>query len=168
MATELYEMSIPVFIRGLEILSALLAKGEAFAKEKGTDPAILTSARLIEDMAPLTAQIQSASDTAKGMAIRVGQLAPFPMGDTEQSFPELQERIAKTIAFLKSVPREKIDGREEAEVLFRAPNVEFSFTGRSYVLSFALPNFFFHVTTAYALLRHKGVPVGKLDFLGTT
>lgn len=166
MATDLYDLTVPAFIQGLRVLSALLEKGAAYAAEKGIDPLTLTQARLIEDMAPLTAQVQFASDSAKGAVIRIGELAPVPMPDTEQSFGELQERIAKTIAFLESVPRERIDGREDAEVVLKTSGGDFPFTGRSHVLGFALPNFYFHVTMAYALLRQAGVPVGKIDYLG--
>lgn len=166
MATDLYDLTVPAFIRGLRNLSAILEKAAAHAEEKGIDPLTLTSARLIDDMAPLTAQVQFASDSAKGAIIRIGELDPLPMPDTEQSFAELQERIAKTIAFLESVPRERIDGREDAQVVLKTPRGDFPFTGRSHALGFALPNFYFHVTTAYALLRQAGVPIGKLDYLG--
>ena len=166
MATELYDLTVPLFIRGLNILSTLLDKGAAFAAERGIDPLTLTQARLIEDMHPLSAQVQLATDSAKGAVIRIGGLAPFPLPDNEQTFEELKERIARTVAFLQSVPRERIDGREEEEVVLKTPRVEFSFTGRSHILTFSLPNFFFHLTTAYALLRQAGVPVGKLDYLG--
>lgn len=166
MATELYDLSVPVFVRGLRVLSGLLDKGAAFATEKGIDPLTLTQAKLIEDMRPLTAQVQFASDTAKGTVIRLGQLDPFPMADEEQTFDDLQQRIAKTIAFLESVPRERIDGREDAEVVLKTPGGDLHFAGRDHLLGFSLPNFYFHVTIAYALLRQAGVPVGKLDFLG--
>lgn len=166
MATDLYDLTVPVFVRGLHALSAVLTLGEAFAAEKGIDPLTLTQARLIEDMRPLTAQVQLATDSAKGAVIRLGDLDPVPMADTEQSFADLQARIEKTIAFLESVPRERIDGREDAPVVLRTPNGEIPFTGRSHVLHFSLPNFYFHLSIAYALLRRAGVPIGKLDFLG--
>ncbi|MDI1296835.1 MAG: DUF1993 domain-containing protein [bacterium] len=166
MSTDLYDLTVPLFIGGLRNLSAMLAKGAAFAADKGIDPLTLTGARLADDMAPLTAQVQFACDTAKGATIRIGALDPLPMADTEQSFDELQDRIAKTIAFLESVPRDRIDGREDANVVLKTPNGDFPFTGRSHVLGFALPNFHFHMTTAYALLRRAGVPIGKLDYLG--
>ena len=166
MTTGLYDLTIPVFIRGLRNLSAILEKGAAHAAEKGIDPLMLTRARLAEDMAPLTAQVQFASDTAKGAVIRIGGLDPLPMQDIEQSFEELQERIGKTIAFLETVPRDRIDGREEAQLVLKTPGGDFSFTGRSHVLSYSLPNFYFHVTAAYALLRQAGVPLRKLDYLG--
>jgi len=166
MSTDLYDLTIPMFLRGLRSLSALLDKGAAFAAEKGIDPLTVTGATLIEDMKPLTAQVQFACDTAKGAVIRIGDLDPVPMADTEQTFEELQARIAKTIAFLESVPRVKIDGREDSHVVFKTPNGDIPFTGRSHVLTFSLPNFYFHLTTAYALLRQAGVPIGKLDYLG--
>nr|WP_278254263.1 DUF1993 domain-containing protein [Sphingobium sp. BYY-5] len=159
-------MTVPVFIRGLKNLSALLEKGAAFAAEKGIDAQSLASAQLIEDMKPLTAQVQYACDTAKGTVTRLGELEPVAMPDTEQSFEELQARIARTIALLESVPRERIDGREETPVPLKLPNGEIPFTGRSHVLVFSQPNFYFHLVTAYALLRQAGVPLGKIDFLG--
>ncbi|MEC3951076.1 DUF1993 domain-containing protein [Sphingobium sp. HWE2-09] len=166
MATALYELTVPMFIRGLTALSGLLAKGAAYAAEKGIDPATLTGAQLAADMKPLTAQVQFACDTAKGTVTRIGELEPVAMADTEQTFEELQARIGKTIALLEAVPRERIDGREDATVVLKLPNGEIPFTGRSHVLTFSLPNFYFHMTTAYALLRQAGVPVGKIDFLG--
>lgn len=166
MSTELYDLTVPAFLRGLRVLSTLLDKGAAYAAEQGIDPATLTGARLIEDMRPLTAQVQLATDSAKGAVIRIGELEPFPLPDTEETFADLQDRIARTIAFLESVPRDRIDGREEATVILKTPRGEFPFTGRSHVLTFSLPNFYFHLTTAYALLRQAGVPLGKLDYLG--
>ena len=166
MTTSLHDLTAPVLIRALGSLSAILAKGEAFAVEQGMDPAALLDARLIEDMGSLTMQVQRASDTAKGAMVRIGGVEGVAMPDEEASFADLQQRIAATIAFLESVPREAIDGKEDAVVTLTTPGGSFDFTGRSYALNFVLPNFFFHVTTAYAILRHKGVPIGKLDYLG--
>jgi hypothetical protein len=166
MATALYDLTVPMFIRGLNALSGLLDKGAAFAAEKGIDPATLTGAQLIEDMKALTAQVQFACDTAKGTVSRLGDLEPVAMADSEQTFDELQARITKTIALLEGVPRNKIDGREDAAVVLKVPGGEIPFTGRAHVLTFSLPNFYFHLTMAYALLRQAGVPVGKIDFLG--
>lgn len=166
MATALYDLTVPMFIRGLNALSGLLDKGAAFAVEKGIDPATLTGAQLIADMKPLTAQVQFACDTAKGTVTRLGDLEPVAMADTELTFDELQARIARTIALLEAVPREKIDGREDAAVVLKVPGGEIPFTGSSHVLTFSLPNFYFHLTMAYALLRQAGVPIGKIDFLG--
>lgn len=166
MATELYDISVPAFLRGFAAMAAFLEKGRAWADENGVPHADLLEARIYEDMAPLTSQIQRVSDGAKLATARLAGVEGPAMPDTEASFDELQARIAATVDFIKSVPREKIDGREDAEIVLKLPNTELKFTGRSYVIGFALPNFYFHVTTAYAILRMKGVPVGKRDYLG--
>jgi hypothetical protein len=167
MATSLYELTVPVYIRSLANLSAILGKGAAFAAEKGLDPADLLATRLIDDMAPLTAQVQRATDTAKGTMVRVGGVDNVVFQDDEASFEALQERIGRAIAFIRAVPCEALDGNEEASVtLTLGDGRSIPFTGRSYVQGFAMPNFYFHVTMAYALLRHRGVPIGKLDYLG--
>lgn len=166
MSTSLYDLTIPIFIRNLESLDAILSKGEAFASEKGIDPSELLEARLYEDMAPLISQIQRVSDSAKGTAVRLGGVENVVMADEEKTFADLHDRIAKTIAFLKTVPRDAIDGKEDAAVSLQTPRQTFDFTGLSFVQTFVLPNFYFHMTTAYGLLRMKGVPLGKLDYLG--
>ncbi len=160
-------MTVPVFTRALRNLSAFLDKGRAFADGQGIPHADLLEARLFPDMAPLIAQIQRASDTAKGTLVRVGGVPNAAFPDDEASFEDLQGRIARTIAFLEAAPADALTGKEDATVLFETASRSVTFTGLSYVQHFALPNFFFHVTTAYALLRHKGVPVGKMDFLGS-
>jgi hypothetical protein len=166
MATSLYDLTVPALIRGLKALSGVLEKGRAHAAANGLDPKTLIEARLYEDMAPLTAQVQRVSDTAKGCAVRLGQLENVSFPDTETTFEELQDRVARTIAFLESVPREAIDGKEDADVVLQAGTTTIPFKGRDYVQNFVLPNFYFHVTVAYSLLRHHGVPVGKRDYLG--
>jgi hypothetical protein len=166
MSTSLYDLTIPTFIRTLETLDTLLAKGEAFAAEQGIDPADLLGARLYPDMGPLTSQIQRISDSAKGAAVRLGGVANVAMADEETTFADLHARIAKTIAFLNTVPRAAIDGKEDAAITLQTPNRSFDFTGLSFVQTFVLPNFYFHMTTAYGLLRMKGVPIGKMDYLG--
>lgn len=166
MSTSLYDLTIPIFIRNLESLDAILSKGEAFASEKGIDPSELLEARLYEDMAPLISQIQRVSDSAKGTAVRLGGVENVVMADEEKTFADLHDRIAKTIAFLKTVPRDAIDGKEDAAVSLQTPRQTFDFTGIGFVQTFVLPNFYFHMTTAYGLLRMKGVPLGKLDYLG--
>jgi hypothetical protein len=166
MALSLYDVSIPPVIKGLRNLAGILERGRAYADEAGIDHAKLLEARLFTDMQPLTGQIQRASDTAKLMAVRVGGVANVPMADTETTFDDLQKRIAATIAFLESVPAKAFDSKDEAEVMLPAGGVQRRYTGQTYVLEFALPNFFFHVTTAYDLLRHNGVPVGKRNYLG--
>ncbi len=166
MTTSLYDLTVPVLVRGLRNLSGVLEKGRLHAEQNGLDPQTLIDARLAPDMAPLSKQIQIASDTAKGCVVRLGELEPVSFPDTETSFQELQDRIERTIALLESVPREVIDGKEDAAVELRVGALSIPFTGQSYVLTFVLPNFFFHVTVAYSLLRHHGVPIGKRDYLG--
>jgi hypothetical protein len=163
---SLYDVSVPLFIRGLENLDALLDKGAAFFAEKGRAESELSGSRLIEDMHPLTAQIQRASDTAKGVVTRFAAGENVAMPDEEQTIAELKARIAKTIAVLKSADRAAFDNKDDAPIEIKTPNRTLVFTGRSYVLEFCIPNFFFHVTTAYGLLRKEGVPVGKQDYLG--
>ena len=168
MSLSLYEITIPVFLRGFANLSEILKKGEAFADEKGISHKELLETRLIEDMYPLIAQIQRASDSAKFTAVRVGQLENIAMADEEVTFADLHARIEKTVAFLKTVDPKSMEDRDDAEVILTTRSGSRTFTGKSYVLGFALPNFYFHLTTAYAILRHKGVPIGKMDFLGRT
>ncbi len=158
----LYELSIPVFIKNLKTLSKLLEAGN---KHVSGQTETLLNARLIEDMKPLPYQIQRVSDTAKLFAQRVAKITPVPMDDTEKTFPDLQERIAKTIKVLESVKPEDINDKEDTEVTLKTRFGDKVYTSKSYLLEFALPNFFFHVVTAYALLRKEGVPVGKEDFL---
>lgn len=165
MPLSLHEISIPVFLRGFANLSALLAKGRAFADENGVPHSKLLEARLFADMLPLIGQIQRASDAAKLAAVRVAQVPTVAMEDNETSFDELQARIAATVAFLEAVPPDAMDGREEAEVVLPLRNGSLAFTARDYLLAFAIPNFYFHVTTAYGILRHSGVPLGKMDYL---
>jgi len=159
--TSLYAVTVPVMIRAFKNLDHLLAKAAA----SGIDEAELTGARLIEDMLPLTKQVQIASDTARFTAVRIGQVEPVAMADEETTIAELRERVAKTIAFLEAVPPAEFENRETAEVILKLPNAEIPFTGLSYVTDFALPNFFFHISIAYALLRMKGIAIGKADYL---
>ena len=166
MATELYDLTVPVFLRGFAAMAKFLDKGRAYADEHNLPHEALLNARLFEDMAPLTAQIQRASDAAKFAAARLAQIDGPAMPDTEASFDELQARIAATVAFLESVDAKAMNGREDADITIVTPNKSFHMQGRAYALNFALPNFYFHTTTAYAILRAKGVPVGKMDFLG--
>ncbi|MGF9562062.1 DUF1993 domain-containing protein [Neorhizobium sp. JUb45] len=166
MSLSLYDITLPAFIRAFENLSAILKKGEAFADEKGLDHKTLLEARLIEDMAPLTSQIQRASDTAKFVAVRVAGIDDVPMADEEVTFADLHARIEKTVEILKAVEASAMEGKDDIEVVLKTGSGSTTFTARDYVLGFAIPNFYFHVTTAYAILRHKGVPIGKMDYLG--
>ena len=162
MSFTLYDASAPVFVAMLKNMRTWLDKAAA---EK--DPTALVDARLFEDMKPLTAQYQFASDSAKNAIARlIGETAPS-MPDTEASFSELQERCDKTIAYIESVDPAAFAGSDEREVVMKFPNgMGYRFTGADYLRRFALPNFYFHATTAYAILRHNGVDVGKGDFLG--
>jgi hypothetical protein len=166
MATDLHALTAPVFVRALNNLDKILDKGRAYAAEKGIDEQELLDARLVSDMGNLISQIQRASDSSKGCMVRLGGVENVVMEDNEASFDDLKARIAKTIEFVKSVPADAINGKEDAEVVLKFPNGEFKFDGRSFLLGFVHPNFYFHVTTAYAILRMKGVPIGKMDFLG--
>jgi hypothetical protein len=164
--TSLYDLTVPAFRRGFASLSAILTAGETFARDHGIAEADMLGTRLVADMAPLTAQVQRASDTAKGAMVRIGGIPNLAMADDEASFAALQQRIAATLAFLDTVPRAAIDGKEDAPVTLVTSGGSVDFTGRSYVLGFVLPNFYFHIATAYALLRMRGVPIGKMDYLG--
>jgi hypothetical protein len=161
MPLSMYQSSIPLLVRGLDTLSAVLKKGEAHP-----EAAALVEARLAPDMFTLGGQVQRASDTAKGCAARLAGIDNPSFPDTETTFAQLQERIRKTVGFLQSVKREQIDGCEDKPISFKAGPYMLNFTGTSYLLTFVLPNFYFHATTAYDILRNKGVPVGKMDYLG--
>jgi len=165
LSLSLYEISLPVFIRMLKNLDSCLDKAVAHAKETGTDLSTYTDARLIEDMHPLPRQIHMASDGAKGAGARLAGIEPPSMPDVEVTIPDLKARIARTIAFLETITPEQVDGDDERNIELKFPNRVMNFTAKAFLLTFAMPNFMFHVTTAYALLRSKGVPLGKMDFL---
>jgi hypothetical protein len=167
MPVSMYKISVPVFIRALNVLAGLLDKAEAHAAEKKVPLDDLFNARLAPDMLPLSGQIQRVSDTSKNAIGRLtGVPAPsFP--DEEKNFAELRERIAKTIAYLETVKPSDLEKSEDREVTISFGKLKFTFTGDDYLLKFALPNFFFHVTTTYDILRNRGVAVGKVDYLGT-
>ena len=166
MSLSMYNASIPVMIHNLKNLAAILKKGADHAKAKGIEPAVLINARLYPDMFPLVRQVQIAADSAKGAAARLAgvELPSFP--DTETSFPELQARVARTIAFLKSVKPAQFEGADTREIQLQMRMGSVGFDGESYLVGWALPNFYFHLTTAYNILRHNGVELGKWDFLG--
>ena len=161
MTSAIYDSSAPVFTAMLRNMRAWLEKAEA---EK--DPAALAEARLIEDMRPLTAQYQMASDSAKNAMARLMGIEPPAMPDTETTLAELKERCDKTIAFIESVDPAALDGSESREVVMKFPSgMGYRWNGADYLRSFALPNFYFHATTAYAILRAQGVSLGKPDYL---
>jgi len=162
----MYQASAPRFANILRNLSAILEKAEAHCAAKKIEPSALTSYRLFPDMFPLTRQVQIASDTAKGAVSRLAGIEIPKYEDNEQTFAELKARIAKTIDFVESVSAAKIDGSEDKEIVLQMRSGERRFTGMQYLLGHAYPNFYFHVTTAYNILRHNGVEVGKADFIG--
>lgn len=168
MSISPYDLSIPAFQRGFAALSKLLDKAEAFAEEKKIKPEVLVNARLAPDMLSLAGQVQRMSDTAKGAAARLTGTDAPSFADEETTLADLRERIEKTTAYLASVSESAFEGAEERTVVLKTRQQEVSFTGKDYLLTFAIPNFYFHLTTAYAILRHNGVAVGKLDFLGRT
>lgn len=167
MHMTMYQASIPIFAQRLEALSRILDLGAAYAAEQGLDPAELVSARLAPDMLPLKSQICIATDHAKGCAARLGGIEIPVFEDNESTLDELKARIAKTLAFLQTVKHTQIDGSEERSITLPTRRGELHFNGLGYLQQFALPNFFFHVVTAYDILRNQGVPLGKRDFLGS-
>ena len=166
MTMSMYQASIPQFEKMLINLSNILKKGEAFAKEKNIDGAVLVNGRLAPDMFPLSKQIQIACDQVKnGLARLAGVEAP-KFDDHESTFEQLQERIAKTIAFAKTITPAQLEGSETKEIKFSIKEWNFEFVGDQYLLTWIIPNFYFHITTAYNILRHNGVQIGKSDYLG--
>ncbi|WP_437976472.1 DUF1993 family protein [Sorangium sp. So ce295] len=166
MTISMYQASVPVLVRMLGNLSVILTKAAAYAEAKKIEPRVLLDARLAPDMLSLTRQVQIASDSAKGCGARLAAVDVPKYEDNEASFDELQARIAKTVAFLNSLRPEQIDGSEDRDVTIPTRDQPLQFKGLVYLLNFVLPNFYFHVTTAYAILRHNGLEIGKLDFLG--
>ena len=166
MTLSMYQASVPVFLRGLKNLSGILEKGAANAEERKIDPTVFLTARLAPDMFPLTRQVQIASDHAKGATARLAGVEVPKFEDLEKSFEELQQRLRRVTEFVQTFDAAKIDGSEEREISLPVGARTLTFSGQTYLLDFALPNFYFHCTTAYAILRHNGVGVGKRDFIG--
>lgn len=167
MTISVHRLSVPVFQRGLAALSHGLTKAEAFAAETGRSQEEILAARLAPDMLVYSAQIQRVSDTAKNAIGRVLGVTPPAMPDEEKSFSELQDRIAKTLAYLDAQDPAALDARAGAEVVMKLGGNEVKFTAEDYLLNFALPNFYFHVATAHGILRQLGVAIGKRDYLGS-
>ncbi len=166
MAFTIYDASVPVFIRMLSNLAAILQKGAASAEARGIDPAVLTGARLAPDMFPLTRQVQIACDAAKGGAARLAGVEAPSHPDVEISFSDLQARIDTTIAFLNGITAAQLEGAETRSISMKMQGADFTFTGQVFLLNLAMPNFYFHISTAYDILRHNGVAIGKRDLLG--
>ena len=167
MKISMYQASVPRFANMLKNLSAILDKAQAHCEAKKIEPAALTAFRLYPDMFPLTRQVQIACDSAKGAVARLAGVDIPKHEDTEQTFAELKNRIAKTIDFIESVKPAQVEGTEDKEIVLKMRDKEVKFTGMQYLLGHAYPNFYFHITTVYAMLRHNGVEVGKRDFIGT-
>jgi len=165
MSYSLHGTSAPVLVSMLTNLSGFIAKAEATAAERKFDVATLLGAKLAPDMASFTRQVQMTCDHAKFALARLGSVDAPSFPDTEITAAELQERIAKTIAFIQGVPSANVDASVDRMINFKAGPMELSFSGADYLTRWALPNFYFHLTTAYAILRHNGVVLGKMDFL---
>lgn len=166
MTISMYQASVPALIRSLNNLAAILEKGAAHAEAKKIDPAVLINSRLYPDMFPLGRQVQIASDIARRGAARLAGLEAPKLEDYETTFAQLIDRLHQVIAFLESLTAEQIDGSEEKSITLPMGKDTMTFEGLSYLLYFILPNVYFHVTTAYDILRHCGVELGKGDYLG--
>jgi uncharacterized protein len=166
MKISMYEASIPTFLHTLRSLKAILEKGVAHAEARKFDPNLLAATRLTADMLPLTRQIQIASDAAKGAAARLTGVDPPKFEDNETTVADLIARIGKTIDYLQGFKPEQFEGSDERTITIPTPRQTFTFPGLIFLRHWALPNFFFHVTTAYNLLRSNGVELGKADYLG--
>ncbi|HTN28275.1 MAG TPA: DUF1993 family protein [Burkholderiales bacterium] len=167
MTISMYQASAPRFANMLKNLSAILEKAQAHAEAKKIDPVVLLESRLYPDMFPLVRQVQIVSDNAKGAVARLAGVEVPKYEDTEETIADLRARLAKTIDFVESIKPAQIDGSENNDIHLKLGPREVTWKGMQYLLGFALPNFYFHVVTAYDILRHNGVEVGKRDFIGT-
>lgn len=166
MTISMFQTLIPTAIHNLQNLSAILKKAESHAEAKKIDQSVFINARLFPDMLPFSRQIQIACDSAKAGAARLAEIEIPSHEDNEKSFSELQARISKTIDFLNSIKANQIDGKEELKISYHQHGRDRNYIGLPYLLNYVLPNIFFHITTAYAILRHNGVEIGKKDYLG--
>jgi uncharacterized protein len=166
MTISMYQASLPALIRSLNNLANILEKADAHATAKKIDPTVLINSRLSPDMFPLGKQVQIASDIARRGAARLAGLEAPAMEDKETTFPELVTRLQKTIDYLQQITPEQVDGSEGRSITLPVGKETMQFEGMPYLLYFVLPNVYFHVTTAYGILRHCGVELGKVDFLG--
>ena len=166
MNLSMYKASVPRFVNILGNLSNILDKAQAYSDAKKLKEDALTSFRLFPDMLPMTAQVQIACDTAKGVVARLAGIPIPAYEDNEKTLAELKARVAKTIAFIQTVTAEQIDGSEEKEIVTKRGDKETRYQGMQFLLGHAIPNFYFHVTTTYNILRHNGVEIGKRDYLG--
>jgi hypothetical protein len=167
MTISMYQASAPRLANSLTNLSTILDKAAAHAEAKKIDPSVLLQSRLYPDMLPLLRQVQISSDNAKGAVARLAGVEVPKYEDTEETIADLKQRLAKTIDFVSSFKPAQIDGSEEKDIHLKLGPTEVTFKGMQYLLGFVLPNFYFHVVTAYDILRHNGVEIGKRDFIGT-
>jgi uncharacterized protein len=165
---SIYDQTVAALSRMLLNLDRIVTMAEEYAKEKNIDPAVLTGARLYPDMLPFVAQVRIATDTAKGAAARLSGTEIPKWADDEVTFEDVHARIRKALDYLATFKPEQFEGAEEKPIEMKLPNRTLNFSGRDYILGFVLPNFYFHVTTAYNILRHNGLVIGKLDYLGGT
>lgn len=166
MSLSMYQASVPVFTRMLGNVRAILEKAAAYAESKKFEPSVLVQSRLAPDMFPLSRQVQIAADMAKGCAARLAGVEIPKFEDTEATIPELIARIDKTVAFLKTIKPAQVDGTEDKMITLQQRAATREFKGQPYLMHYVLPNFYFHCTTVYALLRHNGLDIGKPDFVG--
>jgi len=166
MTISMYQASAPRFVNTLKNLSAILDKAQAHAEAKKIQPPVLLNCRLYPDMFPMKRQVQVACDTAKGAVARLAGVEVPKHEDTEETFAELKVRIAKTIEFVETIKAAQIDGCEEKNIHLKLGSREIDWKGMQYLLGYALPNFYFHVVTAYDILRHNGVELAKRDYIG--
>jgi hypothetical protein len=167
MSLSMYQASVPAYTQMLKSLSAILKKAEAHCEAKKIDPAVFVNARLYPDMAPFSRQIQIATDQVKGGLARLAGTEPPSWPDTETTFADLQARLQKALDYAASFKPEQIDGSEGRDIVLKFGNgVEMPFKGQAFLINFSLPNFYFHIVTAYDILRHNGVEIGKRDYMG--
>lgn len=166
MPISMYQASVPRFVHMLGNLSAMLEKAEAHVDARKVDPTSLINFRLFPDMFPFSRQIQVTCDVSKGAIARLAGVEVPKHEDVEQTFAELRARIAKTVGFIQTIRPEQVDGSEDRDIVVKLGKQEYRFKGMQYLLNYAYPNFYFHVTTAYNILRHNGVELGKKDFVG--
>jgi hypothetical protein len=167
MSSNLFQSTVPVFTQYLTSLSAILTKAAGHAEAKKIDPSVFVGARIAPDMFPLSRQVQIATDHAKGACARLAGIDIPSFADTETTFPELQQRIAKTLDFVKGLKPAQFEGADTRDITLTIAGQKHTWKGSIYLNHFALPNFYFHATATYAILRHNGVEIGKRDFMGT-
>jgi hypothetical protein len=165
--SNLHAASVGVFVQYLTSLSTILRKAQASAEARKIDPAVFVNARIAPDMFALARQVQISTDHAKGASARLAGVDVPAYADTEATFDELQQRVAKTLDFIRGLDPARFEGAAERDITLTLAGQKFTWTGSAYLHNFAMPNFFFHLTTTYNILRHNGVDIGKRDFLGS-